>query len=229
MASGCRKRGGISGLAGAGEGPAEENGDRVSGAAAPTGRGAATRQRLLEAAEDVFAERGYHQTAVDDIVQAAGSSKGSFYFHFANKEAIFLALVEGFAQDLLMAVYEAVERQNGAIARVEAALRAGVEAFASRPRLARIFLVEAVGLNPEFEAKRREIYEAFAHLIRGYLDQAIADGDLPAGDSELAAHAWLGAIGEVVVHFLDSSGADALRARVPELARFALRSVGWRG
>lgn len=211
----------------AGDGPAEGHGNHVSGAAAPPGRRAATRQRLLAAAEDVFAERGYHQTAVDHIVQAADSSKGSFYFHFANKEAIFLALVEGFAQELLMAVYEAVEREKGAIARVEAALRAGLEAFASRPRLARIFLVEAVGLNPVFETKRREIYSAFAHLIRGYLDQAIADGDLPPGDSELAAHAWLGAIGEVVVHFLDSGGAGTLRERVPELARFALRSVGW--
>ncbi|HEX6972115.1 MAG TPA: TetR/AcrR family transcriptional regulator [Limnochordia bacterium] len=195
---------------------------------APEARGAqATRRRLLAAAEDVFATRGYHQATVDDIVRAAQSSKGAFYFHFANKEAVFLALVEAFAQSLLLDIFAAVERESGAKRRVEAALYAGVEAFAARPRLSRIFLVEAVGLNPAFEAKRREIYAAFARLIRGYLDQAVADGDLPPLDTELAAYGWLGAIGEVVVRYLDGQDAQALRKRVPELARFALRAVGW--
>lgn len=49
-----------------------------------------TRTRILEAAARVFAEKGYHETRMDDIVAAADSSKGSLYFHFANKEEIFL-------------------------------------------------------------------------------------------------------------------------------------------
>ena len=54
----------------------------------------ATRQRLLDAAEEVFAEKGYHGAVVDDIVRASDSSKGGFYFHFPNKQAIFLSLVD---------------------------------------------------------------------------------------------------------------------------------------
>ena len=42
----------------------------------------ATRQRILEAAEEVFAEKGYHGAVVDDIVRTADMSKGGFYFHF---------------------------------------------------------------------------------------------------------------------------------------------------
>ena len=42
----------------------------------------ATRQRILDAASEVFSEKGYHDAAVDDIVKASNSSKGSFYFHF---------------------------------------------------------------------------------------------------------------------------------------------------
>lgn len=55
----------------------------------------ATRQRIVEAAIAVFAEKGYHDAAVDEIVRASGTSKGAFYFHFPSKEEIFFALIEG--------------------------------------------------------------------------------------------------------------------------------------
>lgn len=44
----------------------------------------------------MFARKGYHRAIVDDIVRASGTSKGAVYHHFANKEAVFLALVDDF-------------------------------------------------------------------------------------------------------------------------------------
>jgi AcrR family transcriptional regulator len=56
--------------------------------------GPPTRGVLLEAAARVFAERGYAGASVDRIAEAAGLSKGTFYWHFASKEDLFLALVD---------------------------------------------------------------------------------------------------------------------------------------
>jgi AcrR family transcriptional regulator len=53
----------------------------------------ATRARLLEAAFNVFAAHGYTGATVDAIVQAAGYSKGAFYFHFSSKEEVFLEVL----------------------------------------------------------------------------------------------------------------------------------------
>ncbi len=53
----------------------------------------ATRARLLEAAFNVFAAQGYTGATVDAIVQAAGYSKGAFYFHFSSKEEVFLEVL----------------------------------------------------------------------------------------------------------------------------------------
>ena len=53
----------------------------------------ATRDRILSAALEVFAGKGYHRAIVDDIVRASGTSKGAVYHHFPNKEAVFIALV----------------------------------------------------------------------------------------------------------------------------------------
>lgn len=187
-----------------------------------------TRDRILAAAVTVFARQGYHGTSVDDIVQEADSSKGAFYFHFSNKEALFLAIVEKFASDMIVAIYDALKATSGGGERVRAAVEAGVKAFAKEPALAKIFLVEAVGLNPSFEAKRREIYGAFAKLIREYLDAAVEDGDLPPQDTELAAYAWLGTISEGVVFALES-GRDLQNADfVDGLTCLVLRAVGYR-
>jgi AcrR family transcriptional regulator len=56
--------------------------------------GPPTRDLLLDAAAGVFAERGYAGASVDRIAAAAGLSKGTFYWHFDSKEALFLALVD---------------------------------------------------------------------------------------------------------------------------------------
>jgi AcrR family transcriptional regulator len=52
------------------------------------------RERLLDAAAGVFAERGYRSTTVDDIATAAGLTKGAVYWNFDSKEALFAALIE---------------------------------------------------------------------------------------------------------------------------------------
>ncbi len=57
-------------------------------------RSETTRQALLQAAEQLFAEQGYLRVSVDALCRAAGVSKGAFYHHFPSKQAVFLALLE---------------------------------------------------------------------------------------------------------------------------------------
>jgi AcrR family transcriptional regulator len=58
---------------------------------------AARRERILRAAVACFARRGYHATTMEDIAAAAGIAKGAPYVHFDGKEAIFLALYDGWS------------------------------------------------------------------------------------------------------------------------------------
>lgn len=57
-------------------------------------RTAVTTAAILDAAEGLFAERGFHAVTVDAIAEAAGLAVGSIYHHFKNKERLYLALVE---------------------------------------------------------------------------------------------------------------------------------------
>src|SRR5512146_841820 len=56
------------------------------------------RQSLVVAARDVFAQKGYHATTVDDITRAAGVAKGTFYLYFSEEREIYYAVVRAFLQ-----------------------------------------------------------------------------------------------------------------------------------
>jgi hypothetical protein len=111
------------------------------------------------------------------------------------------------------------------MAKVEAALRIVVGTAAEQRDLAKILLVEAVGLGPAFEDKRLEIHRRFAALIQRHLDRAVAEGSIPRQDTALAARAWIGALNEIVAQWL-LSGGDGLAGQLPELRVLLLRSVG---
>jgi AcrR family transcriptional regulator len=184
-----------------------------------------TRERILDAALSVFADRGYHGATVDDIVRASGTSKGAVYHHFSSKEAVFLALVDDFAERLAVAVATAIAARHGALGKVEAALTAALATFGDNERLARLILLEAAGLGRLWETKRREVHDRFAGLIRGYLDEAASEGSIPPLDTRVATLAWLGAVNEVVIDWLHRRDRDPAPA-VPALTRMLLRSIG---
>ena len=188
--------------------------------------GSATRDKILQAALEVFAEKGYHRALVDDIVRASRTSKGAVYHHFPNKEALFLALVDELSGRLAEAVARAIGGAHGALGKVEAALTAGLETFARHRALARILLLESVSLGRPYQAKRREVHARFAALIQAHLDEAVAEGSIPPLDTRVATLAWLGALNEVVVQWLHDGRPDLLTEAVPALAPLLLRSIG---
>lgn len=184
------------------------------------------RERILQAALEVFAHKGYHRGIVDDIVRASGTSKGAVYHHFPTKEALFLALVDEFSNHLATAVAEAVASRHGALAKVEGALQAVLQTFARHRELARILLLEAVSLGAAYEAKRAEIHGRFAALIKGYLDEAVSEGSIPPLNTEVATLAWLGAVNEVVIQWLHTGQPGLATEVVPALTALLLRSIG---
>ncbi|BAS28768.1 TetR/AcrR family transcriptional regulator [Limnochorda pilosa] len=189
---------------------------------------AATRRRILDAAVDVFSRLGYHQAAVDEIVRESGTSKGAIYFHFPSKESIFFAVVEEFAGLLERRIDQAIGERRGAVHRVTAAVEVALETLSRHRKLAKIFLVDAVGLGPPFAQRVLAVHERFTGLVQRYLDQAVAEGDLEPQDTALAATVWFGALNELLLRWVldEKAGPEVLQAQIPALTTLLLRSVG---
>ena len=185
-----------------------------------------TKSRILDAALEVFSTKGYHDTSVDEIVERSETSKGSVYFHFPNKQSLFLALVDKFADLLERRVTEAIAGEDEGIARVRAALEATLKCFDQYRPLAKILLVQAVGLGSVFEDKRMAVQDRMARLIRVYLDQSVAVGDIAPIDSEVVAYAWMGAINEIVIRWVYTGQPEPERI-LSTLLPMLLHSIGY--
>lgn len=183
------------------------------------------RQRVLDAALQVFAERGYNETAVDEIARVSDTSKGGLYFHFPSKQALFLALLDEAGDALLRRVAEAMADEREPLARGEAALQEVLHAFAGHRLLARFLLVEALGAGPELGVRLNEVHARFAELIAGCLDEAVARGQIPPCDTHLAAHAWYGAVNQIVLRWLLTNEPRNLEDAYPSLRSLLLFGV----
>src|ERR1700730_3872804 len=182
-------------------------------------------ERILDAAVRVFSNKGYHGTLVDEIASEAGTSKGGVYFHFPNKQAIFLALLDRLSAMLRERIDAAVASQGDPIARADAALEGVLTTFAGHRRLARLFMVEALGAGPEFSVRMIQIRATFADLIRAQLDDAVAVGAIPPLDTATVATAWFGAVNELVTHWALAVDPGRLEDLYPTLRALLLRGV----
>ncbi|MFQ5419555.1 MAG: TetR/AcrR family transcriptional regulator [Anaerolineae bacterium] len=184
-----------------------------------------TKERILDAALNIFSRKGYYDTRLDEIVAESETSKGSIYFHFPNKERLFIALVDQFADLLERRVTEAIQNESG-MKRVRLALETVIATFGKYRRPAKILLVQAVGLGAIFEEKRNEVNDRFADLIAGYLQEAIDLGDIPPVDMEVVSYAWMGAIYNVIIRWVYTGEPEPGRI-LDALLPVLLKSVGY--
>jgi AcrR family transcriptional regulator len=186
-----------------------------------------TRRRILESAAQVFAEKGFYGSVVDDIVKASGTSKGAVYFYFDSKEEIFLSIVEEYAATVAHQIQMAVHRSRGLVAQVEATVATLIRTFQANRALAKIVLVDWLAAGAEFQGKRIALKAMLVEVLRGYLDRAVQDGRIAAQDTEMAAYVWIGAISEVVVRWLNTGKPTPLEEVLTPLTRLLLSSVGF--
>lgn len=186
----------------------------------------ATRERILDAALNIFSRKGYYDTRLDEIVEASHTSKGSIYFHFPNKERLFLALVDQFADLLERRVQDTIAPQQKGMKRVRVALETTLQTFGKYRLPAKILLVQAVGLGSTFEAKRNEVNDRFARLIEVNLIESIEVGDIAPVDTQVVSLAWMGAIYNVVIHWVNTGEPEPDRI-MSTLLPILLHSVGY--
>jgi AcrR family transcriptional regulator len=170
-----------------------------------------TRGRILAAAEQSFAERGYDTTSVDTICHAAGVSKGAFYHHFPSKSSVFIALLSTWL-GTLDAQLATGRAQGGSVPQQVAAMAAGVD---------EIYRVAGTNWNIllEFWAKAKTdpaVADSMVAMLRRYqeffrqmLERGEAEGSIRVGDVSLAATLLLSVVlGLLLQGILDPEGRD---------------------
>ncbi|MDH5490998.1 MAG: TetR/AcrR family transcriptional regulator [Myxococcales bacterium] len=170
------------------------------------------RAEILEAALEEFGRKGFHQTSVSDIIEAAGVARGTFYTYFESKSAIFLELLDQLLVRLRDAII-GVDRSEGAPAmqvQLEETVRRLLATFADNRLLSTIIIREAVGLDDEVDRRLRGFYRRIREYIRLSLVEGQRLGVVRRLDTEVAASCILGSFKQFMEQFATADGEDAL-------------------
>ncbi len=174
---------------------------------------ARSRTRLIEAASKLFAEKGYADTSVQVIAEAAGISRGSIAWHFGSKEGLLFGVVDAGFSEWEQAVLLPLLREG----RGPDSLRQVVEAhlrFVERsPEIVRLFFVllfDALGARADLRARYIQVYERFRSHGRDWIRAARDAGALDARiDPSAATTAIIGALAGVTIQWqLDPAHVD---------------------
>jgi TetR/AcrR family acrAB operon transcriptional repressor len=152
-----------------------------------------TRERLLDAAEQVFQRKGVSRTSLEDIAREAGLTRGALYWHFKDKGDIFAAIVDRLNAPLVaLELAGADPGEPEPLARLREALLRIVHDIAYDPRRRRVYEIifhkcELTEANQAIVDRHRRNYQDLAGRIRRLLENAQQQGQLPADfDARLA-------------------------------------------
>lgn len=177
----------------------------------PQRRSEETRNRILQAAEEGFAQSGYEATGVAEICQRAHLSKGAFYHHFPSKQAVFLALLDRWLDDLeahLQRLRSQAAPAPDALMQMADVAREVFHAAQGRLPVFLEFLNRAAR-DPRIWQATITPYRRYRAFFAGLMEAGMAEGSLRRVDPEAAANALLSlAVGLVLQGVVDPDGAD---------------------
>ncbi len=187
-----------------------------------------TRERLLEAAQELIEEGGYGAASVVAIASRAGLAAGTLYRHFGSKQELFVEVFRSVCEREVRAMRAAAVMMAADaphVERLETVFATFAERALRRRRLAWALLAEPV--DPLVDAERLAYRRRYAALVAEVLQAAIEGGELPEQDVELTAAALVGGCGEALVGPLAPVGPEPRVGDVlGALRAFVRRAVG---
>jgi AcrR family transcriptional regulator len=147
-----------------------------------------TRDKLLEAAEIEFGEKGFHVAAISGITHRAGVALGTFYTYFESKEELFAALVSFMSERTRQWVGERVADAPDRLSAERLGLEAYIEFVRQHKGIYRIITEAEFVANREFRAH----YEGFARSYQANLERAGEHGEIREGNFEVWSWAIIG-------------------------------------
>ena len=157
-----------------------------------TEQGNERKQQLLEAAEQLFTQKGYDATRISDICTAAGVAKGLFYWYFPTKQSLFAELVRTMRLSLRRAQAAAMDAAADPVTRIRQGAEASVRFMAEHQTYFALLDVERT--DEALSSVMKEGSDVYASDVRRLIEAAQTDGLLPDGDPSFYAIGVLGSV-----------------------------------
>lgn len=191
------------------------------------------RVRLMEGMASALAERSYAETTIADVVRHSRVSKRTFYEHFPDKEACFLATYNALSDELLSRIGLALVKPfEGdpvlvAVKSIQAAVHAYFAALQEHAAIIRPFFTDVQSAGPAALALRREIHHRFANAMRLLVEMHLPEHPGRRGLSPEMAMALVGAVNELVLMAIEEGRAAQVSSAAPTAIELFMAILSW--
>ena len=151
-----------------------------------------TREDILEAAAQVFRQKGFHGASMQDIAKAVNLQKPSLYHHVSSKQEILLALLDRALELLLERISAISDQKIPAEDKLRQMIRAYLQILAENTDLSAVLLFEHRSLERKQHARHVPNRDRFEALWRGVLEEGVAAKHFVCEDPALTTRAILG-------------------------------------
>ncbi|AFM11394.1 TetR/AcrR family transcriptional regulator [Turneriella parva] len=167
------------------------------------------RQQILEAAKNLFADKGFEATNVRDIIHESSLSPGTFYNYFQSKEEIFEVLTDEIISEVREQIQVSYKNVKMDRAEIMKSLEKFFQIFLGNPRLMK-FLSRNQSYLRELRSKGR--FDGMLQDLEKALDDGVKNGMLPALPVKIVAIAVFGAVFEIIATMVITPGFDVKKA-----------------
>jgi AcrR family transcriptional regulator len=174
---------------------------------------AATREALLDAARDLFAEHGYAAVSTEQVVSAARVTRGALYHYFADKRELMAAVFAGVDHALVARVRARVQSERDPWKALELTIVAFFDELGRDPTAQRIIFTEAPAALGWARWRELDGGRSLQLVVEG-LQAAITDGLIAPRDPVATAHLLLGAVNEAGMFIAAKRNKSKARAAV---------------
>ena len=188
-------------------------------------RAGATRARLLAAAVEAFAEKGFHGTTTRDIAAAAGMSPAALYVHHRSKEELLHLIARTGHEHTLALVRAGIASSDDPVEQLRRVVHDFAVSHARDHTRARIINYELAALDPGHLAGIRTLRQAIDAEIRGVVERGAAAGAFDVPDPAVAATALL-SLGIDIARWYRPDGRWSPEHIGERYAELALRMLG---
>lgn len=160
-----------------------------------------TRAEILEAAAQIFSQKGYHGTSMQDIALAVNLQKASLYYHFGSKQEILFELLNQALDLLIERVTRSFSDGDSPGHRLRRAMCVYLDTLSDYQDLAAVLLLEHRSLEPDLQRQHFPKRDAFEGIWRSLIQAGIDSGDFTCAHPSLTARALLGAMNWTVTWY----------------------------
>ena len=165
-----------------------------------TSQGEGKRRLILEAATEVFAEKGFNESTISQIAKKAKIAEGGIYVYFKNKADLLFSIPEERMEHFLSGLHEHLEGINGALPRLRKLIWYHLN-FYEKNRDYVLILLQNIQQNPRFNSTRAyQLIREFSKMVVQTIEEGKREGVIRPGiDSKLLRDAILGSIEHIAI------------------------------